>query len=112
MDPTTTAPALPELDRGCGDCQGSGIVTTPEWLQWDKWSRAVEADWKAAHPGEPWLDGTRCVEVEDAQPDPEMPCPKCDGKGCILTEAGRELLRFLSRHGKGWPKCASSSPSS
>lgn len=28
----------------------------------------------------------------------EMPCPKCQGSGQELTDAGRDLLRFLQRH--------------
>lgn len=103
MDRATTTPKptlLPELDRECGDCQGNGIVTTPVWLQWNDRAKAIEAGWKAAHPGESWFASARHMEVEDAQPDPEMPCPKCDG-GRILTETGRQLLRFLSMWGKG-----------
>jgi hypothetical protein len=93
--------ALPDLDRECGRCQGNGIVTTPEWLEWETQANAVEAAWKARYPGRSWFGSTRRMEIEDAQPDPEMSCPECDGKGSIPTDAGRAVLRFLSVHGKG-----------
>jgi hypothetical protein len=92
---------LPELDRECDECGGNGIVTTPEWLEWNERAATAEREWRAASPGRSWYASDEHTTIEDEQPDPEMPCPACDGKGRQLTEAGRRLLAFLRTHGRG-----------
>lgn len=93
--------ALPELDRECGTCDGHGVVTTPEWLEWRKREEAAESGWRAQHPTEPWTASAQFDALADEQPDPEMDCRECAGTGYVVTEAGREVLLFLIRHGKG-----------
>lgn len=90
--------SLPELDRECGDCQGNGIVTTPEWLAWNEREKTAEAEWRAENPGRSWFSSEAFAFMSDLQPEPEMDCPKCQGSGQELTEAGRALLAFLQRH--------------
>jgi Tryptophan RNA-binding attenuator protein inhibitory protein len=92
------APVLPELDRECETCQGNGIVTTPEWLAWAEREKAAEREWRAANPGQSWFSSEASQFMSELQPAAEDECPKCGGTGYELTEAGRELLRFLQRH--------------
>lgn len=92
------APGLPELDRECGDCQGNGIVTTPEWRAWNEREKAAEAEWRAEYPAGSWYGSEAFELMSDLQPEPEMDCPKCQGSGHELTDAGRTLLAFLQRH--------------
>jgi hypothetical protein len=93
----TTVP----LDVECETCQGNGIITTPEWLEWDKAERQAEARWKAANPGESWLRSDTQMHWTEQQPDEaEMQCGDCGGTGRKLTDAGRTLLQFLRTHGR------------
>lgn len=92
---------LPELDTECGTCQGSGIVTTPEWLEWDKAEREAKEQWEAQHSGGNWPTSAVGERLLAMQPDvAEMDCGDCGGKGVTLTPDGRLLLSFLSRHGR------------
>jgi predicted methyltransferase len=94
---------LPELDSECGTCQGSGIVTTPEWVEWDRKTTEAEKQWRVQHPGGYWPTSALGEHLLDLQPEPEMQCTDCNGTGCVLTADGRYLLAFLRTHGKRWP---------
>lgn len=94
---------LPPLHTECGPCDGHGIVTTPEWLAYDARCTQARQEWLAANPGQSlWYGSPEGRRWEDGYPDEaEVSCGDCRGTGYQLTVAGRELLFFLSVHGKG-----------
>lgn len=96
----TAAPAtLPALDAECGTCQGNGVVTSPEWLTWNEREKTAEREWRAENPGGSWFSSEAFELMSELQPEnAEAECPKCQGSGYTLTEAGRALLAFLQRH--------------
>ncbi|MEK4072763.1 tryptophan RNA-binding attenuation protein [Paenibacillus sp. FSL H7-0942] len=42
----------------------------------------------------PHCNGEKQVNEEDQM----VPCPKCEGKGVILTTLGQTLLHFIKKH--------------
>lgn len=63
---------LPDLEFRCEECIG-GVVHQYGELDRSTWTRPI-------------------ISTE--------PCAACKGKGWFVTEAGKELLEFLKRHGK------------
>jgi DnaJ-class molecular chaperone len=61
--------ALDDLEQRCWECNGSGRV--------------------------PAVDGERTAGERN---DGERVCPKCGGKGVVLTALGQTLLDFIRRH--------------
>ncbi|OMF01712.1 tryptophan RNA-binding attenuation protein [Paenibacillus amylolyticus] len=42
----------------------------------------------------PHCNGEKQVNEEDQM----VPCPKCEGKGVIITTLGQTLLHFIKKH--------------
>lgn len=92
---------LPPLHTECGPCEGHGVVTAPEWLDYDARCKQARQEWLAANPGSGWYSSPEGEKWEDGYPDvPEIPCGACRGTGYQMTKAGQEIMHFLLVHGR------------
>jgi len=100
--PALNESGLPPLHVECGPCEGHGVVTAPEWLDYDARCRQARQAWEAANPGGGWYSSPEGRKWEDNYPDTaEVSCMDCLGSGYQMTAAGREILHFMLVHGKG-----------
>lgn len=84
--------SLLSLEGRCEACAGLGWIAGSGWAEWnDRFDKAKKRT------------GSVQQATAEAGPYPETPetecCKACAGTGLAPTDAGRELLAFLSRHG-------------
>lgn len=89
------------VEAACPDgCDGGWFDNSEEHAAW--WDRYAQAgnEWRAAHPNEASIpaDSEYGRLVDEEGPEARTWCPRCEGKGTVLTEQGRKLVDFFNRH--------------
>ncbi len=98
--------SLPALDMPCPHCTGTlnEAAADRRRLEWDKEMQDAYAAFVNSHPDQPvdklWESSDVYRELYSREPDPAgVGCPECDYTSRKITQAGRDLLTFLRRHG-------------
>lgn len=100
--PADGAPLAARLEQLCSGCDGTGVLGSETWAEWDRHHARLQLRRAGA-------DGTAVLadlldeslaEHERQQPaEPrETACEDCAGAGTVPTAEGAELLAFLRRH--------------
>jgi len=87
---------LAELEIRCTGCR-DGLTGAPEWSAWYARADEVEAAHQAEHGSLGTLDASEewQILIEERPESPEeIDCLVCTGTGVVLTDAGREVLRW------------------
>jgi len=90
---------IPELDRKCSECGGSGASRDPEWADWSSRYEATRRLWKdRGYTDETAREQALAVAGPTPEGPEEIPCGVCDGRQRVPTEDGDRLLEFFHRH--------------
>jgi hypothetical protein len=87
---------LAELEIRCTGCR-DGLAGADEWSAWYARADEIEAAHLAEHGNLDDLDASEDwqILVEERPESPEeIQCVTCAGTGIVLTDAGREVLRW------------------
>lgn len=91
---------LKEAKKVCPRCNGYKWIVSPEWEQYHElWNSTVKM-LKEKYPDKPshLIERQADAELDHLLPrdvDEEIPCPKCEGAGYILTDEAFELICLL-----------------
>jgi|CZCB01.1.fsa_nt_gi hypothetical protein len=86
---------LEQAKKTCPRCNGSGVITAPEWEIYWELRREVEKRIKKENPDKPGYliyEETKHILPEV---DEETLCTECEGDGYILSEDAFELICLL-----------------
>ena len=87
---------MAELEIRCTGCR-DGVTSADEWNAWYARADEVEAGYLAEHGTLDGLDASeewQIVVEERPEAPEEIDCVVCTGTGVVLTDAGREVLRW------------------
>lgn len=100
--PAEAGPLAARLEQLCSGCDGTGVLLSEAWEQWDQRRTRLQLRRCAAEGTAVMadlLDESLAAHDRDKPSEPrEVACEDCAGAGTVPTSEGAELLAFLRRH--------------
>lgn len=91
---------LATLETPCTDCEYGTVDNTDAVEAWKQRLNELVPPGSSS-PNSYTTTGQRYYRELQAPPPERVTCPTCSGKAVALTEAGRAVAEFLTRHGIG-----------
>jgi predicted RNase H-like nuclease (RuvC/YqgF family) len=70
---------LKSLEKTCPKCRGYRIIEHPDWTKY-------------------WQEHTEVIPEKTPKVKQGLICPKCNGRGTVLTPKGLELINFIKKY--------------
>lgn len=92
--------SLPNLEKQCPECEGSGFVHNKAWAEYFK--RENELAQKFITQGlserEAVIKAYEYMKDEQPNEPEELICCECEGRGTVLTEEGLSIISIVRKY--------------